>query len=122
MRKKFTRILLLDEATSALDIENEQRIFAALETDRKQRTTIIVAHRLSTIKNADSIAVLEGGRIVEKGTHENLLLLRGAYFKLVNKLALEEGVSLGNQDILDTIPSLENVLAHDVLSPLSTHC
>ena len=75
-------ILILDEATSALDTENERLVQDALERLMKTRTTVAIAHRLSTIKNADEICVLHEGRIVERGTHDQLLALGGYYRKL----------------------------------------
>ncbi len=75
-------ILILDEATSALDTESERLVQDALEKLLKNRTSIIIAHRLSTIRNADFICVLEKGKIVETGTHEELIRLNGRYSKL----------------------------------------
>ena len=75
-------ILILDEATSALDTESERLVQQALEHLMKTRTTVAIAHRLSTIKNADEICVIHEGRIVERGTHDQLLAMDGYYKKL----------------------------------------
>ena len=85
---KNPRILVMDEATSALDTVTEQRIQASLEELSQGRTTIIVAHRLSTVKNADAIAVVEGEHIVETGTHQQLLEKNGAYAELCRAQSL----------------------------------
>jgi subfamily B ATP-binding cassette protein MsbA len=77
------RILLLDEATSALDAETEARVQAALERLRVGRTTVVIAHRLSTVRAADRIVVLEAGRVVEDGPHEMLVARGGAYARMV---------------------------------------
>ena len=79
---KNPQILILDEATSALDTVTEQRIQASLDRLSEGRTTIIVAHRLSTIRNADEIAVIDGESIVEKGNHDSLMALNGVYAAL----------------------------------------
>lgn len=80
---KDTPILILDEATSALDTESERHIQAALEAVTANRTTLVIAHRLSTVERADLILVLDQGRIVERGTHAELLALNGFYTRLI---------------------------------------
>lgn len=82
---KNPEILLLDEATSALDVESERIVQQALDRLMRNRTTIVVAHRLSTIKNADQISVVQDGKIIEQGTHSALIENRdGPYYKLIN--------------------------------------
>ncbi|RDW84701.1 hypothetical protein BP6252_02291 [Coleophoma cylindrospora] len=100
------KILLLDEATSALDTKSEGIVQAALEVAAAGRTTILIAHRLSTIKDADNIVVMQQGRIVEQGTHTQLLESRGAYYNLVeaqkiaavNELSAEEQAAIDEAD------------------------
>ena len=84
------RILVLDDALSSVDTQTEDKILNHLREVMKGRTTIFISHRVSTVRNADRIAVLHGGRIVELGTHEELLALNGYYTDLYNKQLLEE--------------------------------
>ena len=86
---KSAPILLLDEATSALDAESETAVQAALETLMQGRTTLVIAHRLATIKSADRIVVMDAGRIVEEGTHQTLVARGGLYARLA-ELQFEE--------------------------------
>jgi len=79
---KNPSILILDDATSAVDMETEYRIQQALKTIMKGRTTFVIAHRISSVRNADEIILLEGGRIIERGRHEDLLKKRGKYYQL----------------------------------------
>ena len=82
---KNPEILLLDEATSALDVESERIVQQALDRLMKNRTTVMVAHRLSTIKNADQISVIQDGKIIEQGTHSTLIENNsGPYYKLIS--------------------------------------
>ncbi|KAM4705145.1 ATP-binding cassette sub-family B member 5-like [Rhinophrynus dorsalis] len=82
------KLLLLDEATSALDNESEKIVQQALDQARKGRTCILIAHRLSTVQNADLIVVMKNGKIIELGNHQQLLANRGAYYNLVNAQTL----------------------------------
>jgi len=83
-------VLLLDEATSALDSESERVVQKALDVAAKGRTTVAVAHRLSTIQRADMIYVIERGVVAESGTHDELMRLRGRYRELVSLQSLEK--------------------------------
>lgn len=100
------KILLLDEATSALDSHSEGLVQAALDTASQGRTTIVIAHRLSTIAKADNIVVMSQGRIVEQGTHHELISRRVVYFDLV------EAQSLGSSK-----PAEANSVSADVKEP-----
>ena len=100
------KILLLDEATSALDTKSEGVVQAALDVAAQGRTTIIIAHRLSTIKTADKIVVMSQGRIVEQGTHDDLLEKRSAYYNLVEAQQLSAENEEKNADKLsETVES-----------------
>lgn len=85
---KNPSILILDEATSALDTESEKLVQQAIENVMKNRTVLIIAHRLATIERADCILVMKEGRVVEKGTHAELMRRRGVYWNLHNKSEL----------------------------------
>ncbi|KAJ3317345.1 ATP-binding cassette, sub-B (MDR TAP), member 4 [Boothiomyces sp. JEL0866] len=86
---KNPSILLLDEATSALDTESERAVQEALDSVSANRTTIVIAHRLSTVKNADLIVVMDAGEIIEQGTHQQLIDQKGNYYNLVQAQQLE---------------------------------
>ena len=75
-------MLILDEATSNVDTRTEQRIQAAMRTLMQDKTCFVIAHRLSTIRSADHILVLDGGKVVEQGTHDSLMAKRGFYYRL----------------------------------------
>jgi subfamily B ATP-binding cassette protein MsbA len=90
---KDAPILVLDEATSSLDAESERAVQAALEKLMEGRTTICIAHRMSTIQKADVIVVLHEGRIVETGTHAELIQARGVYCRLYELQSEPAGVA-----------------------------
>ncbi|TPX70383.1 hypothetical protein SpCBS45565_g01826 [Spizellomyces sp. 'palustris'] len=101
------KILLLDEATSALDSRSERLVQQALDRVSKQRTTVVVAHRLATVKNADNIFVMSNGKIVEQGTHSELMYRQGAYYDLVQAQSfsasgLDDRGDLSIQEVLHT--------------------
>jgi subfamily B ATP-binding cassette protein MsbA len=98
---KDAPLLILDEATSALDTESERYIQAALQKVMRNRTTLVIAHRLSTIESADIILVMDHGRIVERGSHTELLAKNGVYARLHSMQFKEPGsVGLSNSDII----------------------
>lgn len=90
---KDSPVLILDDSLSAVDTETEEKILNGLKNIVKRKTTIIISHRISTVKDADHIIVLDEGRIVERGTHESLLELNGLYRYLYEKQLLEEKIS-----------------------------
>jgi ABC-type multidrug transport system fused ATPase/permease subunit len=80
---KSTQILILDEATSNQDTESEQLIQASMAAPLAGRSTFVIAHRLSTVRRADMILLMEDGRVIERGDHEQLMQARGAYYDMV---------------------------------------
>jgi ATP-binding cassette subfamily B protein len=84
------RILILDDSLSAVDTYTEERILDNLRDVRKDRTTLVVSHRISTIRDADLICVMADGRIIERGTHDELLRLDGEYADLYERQRLED--------------------------------
>lgn len=95
------KILLLDEATSALDNESERIVQEALDKAKVGRTTIIIAHRLTTIRDADLICSFENGALKEQGTHDKLMKLKGIYYELVTRQTLKKNVSVAAESIDD---------------------
>jgi ABC-type multidrug transport system fused ATPase/permease subunit len=104
-------ILILDEPTSGLDVRSERVVLDAVERLMEGRTTIVIAHRLSTVRRADQIALLEAGRIAERGNHEELLERRGRYAELV---ALSSGDVLASPPLA---PAREVVLPEILETP-----
>src|SRR5262249_15052353 len=98
---KNAPILILDEPTSALDAISEEIVFAALKRLRAGRTTIVIAHRLSTVKDADSILVLDGGRIAAQGRHQDLLQSSQLYRRMCARLSV--GKSLDEPESVDEL-------------------
>ena len=97
------KILLLDEATSALDTESEIMVQDALDKARQGRTSIVIAHKLSTIYNADCIAVIKGGKVAEMGTHSELLASKGLYYKLNRFQMISQEESVPKQMSVENI-------------------
>src|SRR4029079_6940154 len=113
------RILLLDEATSSLDSESEAMIRDGLRSLRRGRTTFVIAHRLSTIESSDQILVLEGGEIVERGTHRELVSMRGRYRQLYDRqYGMEHDLFINpGEDTTPVAPSPREELASAVRGP-----
>jgi len=87
---KKPRVLIFDDCLSAIDTHTEEQILNNLSCFMKDKTSILIAHRVSSIKNADHILVMDAGKIIEQGTHEALMSLKGSYFELYEKQLLEE--------------------------------
>jgi ATP-binding cassette subfamily B protein len=85
-------ILILDDAFSSVDVETEEEILRELKQFMRGRTTLLISHRISTVRDADLIVYLSGGKIIEQGTHGELLARRGAYFELCQRQSLEREV------------------------------
>ncbi|KAK4749755.1 hypothetical protein SAY87_027204 [Trapa incisa] len=118
---KDPRILLLDEATSALDAESERVVQEALDRIMGNRTTVIVAHRLSTVRNADMIGVIHEGKIVEKGTHAELLEdPEGAYSQLIRLQQVNNGPDISRDDRTSELGSSRRMSSLRVLSRTSS--
>jgi ATP-binding cassette subfamily B protein len=95
---KNPKILILDDAVSSVDTDTEEKILGHLKEDRKDKTTIIIAHRISTIQNADKIIVIDEGEVVEKGTHSELLENEKLYYSLYQKQLLEKELEEENDN------------------------
>ncbi|XP_043923456.1 ATP-dependent translocase ABCB1 [Protopterus annectens] len=115
------KILLLDEATSALDAESEAIVQAALDKVKQGRTTIVVAHRLSTIRNADIIAGFSNGVIVEQGNHEELMQKKGVYHTLVTMQTFKEEDKEDETELYETIPEMSSPDLSDYRSLIRRH-
>ena len=95
---KNPAILILDDTTSAVDMETETKIQGELDQITVDKTTFIIAHRVSSVKDADEILIIDHGKIVERGTHESLLAYKGYYYEVYNK-------QLGNFDVTEVEPN-----------------
>jgi len=109
-------ILVLDDATSAIDVQIEQQIHEALRGLMADRTTLIIAHRLSTISLADRVAVVEGGRVIAEGTHNELLATEPRYAEILaqSDVELDDDDAPGLVPVPDRAPDLDAVVADDV--------
>lgn len=110
---KRPQILIFDEATSSIDVKAERKVQEALDRVAKNRTAITIAHRLSTIRKADTILVLSKGRLVEEGTHEELISKHGVYYGLVHaqSLAMESSASIEEKDSIMDVHSAVNAIS-----------
>jgi ABC-type multidrug transport system fused ATPase/permease subunit len=130
------KVILLDEATSALDSQSEKIVQEALDDIVKNgnRTTLVVAHRLSTIKDADMIVVIKDGMCIEKGTHTSLLSLRGVYYDLVEAQTTNPKSREADVDVLKTLypktrtselsttlGAIEEVTSHETIEEVTSH-
>lgn len=98
---KQPKILILDEATSAIDVHSEQIVQAALDRASKGRTTIVIAHRLGTIQKADNIVVLRGGRVIQQGSHSDLMSqIEGPYHALATTQSVDTGNAVPDENVL----------------------
>jgi ATP-binding cassette subfamily B protein/subfamily B ATP-binding cassette protein MsbA len=100
------QILILDEATSNLDTESEQLIQESIDELLRDRTTFIIAHRLSTVIHADTIVVMDRGSIIEQGSHEALMALGGRYARMVDRQRREREPEVGEEDAEDSSEDL----------------
>ena len=108
------KILILDEATSSLDNKSEKQVQKALDNiTKKHITTIVIAHRLSTIKNSDLIFVMKNGKIIEKGTHQELLELKGYYKELIREQLAEDEINLKNDEYKNINNNEEIINEHE---------
>lgn len=114
-------VLLLDEATSALDPHAEGIVQSALDKAAKERTTIVIAHKLATIKNADNIVVMSKGRIVEQGTHDSLLARGGAYARLVKVQDLGKAVDQEEEEAEDESAQSHSLVMEKTVTKFPSH-
>ena len=96
---KDSPVIILDEATAFADAENEYLIRKAFEELLKNKTVIMIAHRMSTVRNADKICVIENGQIIEEGNHETLMTLKGKYQTMVNEYSKAVSWKIGKEEV-----------------------